>query len=299
MSPSTFIIENNVQNANSLFIRCKFVSLGRDQAHTVQAQLTEAVKHGHWIVFENCDLMPEWMSALECLYIGQMKSDHVHDDFRWWFIIDAIDTFPLVILRDAVKFVHQHPPGVSENMRVQYENGLVDEGEADSITMRPKWYRFAYALNAFHAIANERNRYGAIGWSAGYEFNETLLIDAVSYLQRMLKQCDDLPYNEFFYLISDCLYANEIVDQNDRRLLDTLLRCFCTEKVLNEENYVFFESGQLNVPTDTQPSNCVQHLRSIMCSAADVGLHENDDYRRSVRDGQNVRHKRAVFTKMF
>lgn len=234
--------------------------------------------------------MAEWMAALECLYIGHMHSDHVHDDFRWWFIVGAMDTFPSAILRDAVKCVHQHPPGLAESMREQYENGLADEGEVVSTAaMRVEWLRFAYALNAFHAIVGERGRYGAIGWSAVYEFNETLLHDAVGYLKRLLRPSERMPFNEFFYLIGDCLYANEIVDQSDRRLMAALLRQCCSPKMLDAENFAFFESGQLSVPADVGPEECVEHLMSLRCGAVDVGLHGNADYRRNVCDGRNVR----------
>lgn len=272
-----------------LRFRCTFVSLGRLQAAIVEGQLAEAVKHGDWIVFENCDLMAEWMPALECLYIGHTQSDHVHDDFRWWFIVGAMDPFPSAILRDAVKFVHQHPPGLADSMREQYEHGLADDGEAVPTAMRVEWHRFAYALNAFHAIVGERGRYGAVGWSAVYEFNETLLHDAVGYLKRLLRPSEAMPFNEFFYLIGDCLYANETVGHSDRRLMKALLRQCCPPKLLDAEKFAVFESGQLSVPADVGPEESVEHLKSLRCGAVDVGLHGNADYRRNVCDGRDVR----------
>lgn len=241
--------------------------------------------------------MSEWMPALECLYIKHIQSNQMHDDFRWWFISDSMvddgpltNPLPLVILRDAVKCVYQSPPGITPNMAAEYESGLMNHGDTFSSTMlRTKWYRFGYALNAFHAIVNERRQFGAIGWSRSYEFDASLLHDSVDYLKRVLKQCDELPYKEFLYLIGDCLYANEVIDSTDRRLMSTMLRQFCNENVVSVDNYRFFEHGQLCIPLEAQPDNSVHYLNSLSCGANDVGLHGNCGYRRSVRDGYDVR----------
>lgn len=275
-------------NVNFYLSSCTFISLGEQQENVAQKQLIEAIEQGDWIVFENCHLMCEWMPYLERLYIKQMKSERVHEDFRWWFVIEPMDSFPLVILRDAVKFVYQNPPGITQNMVMQYKNGLVDRGDTFSIPTRVKWYRFAFALNAFHAIIRERCQHEAIGWSGVYDFNETLLYGSVDYLHRMLKLYDDVPYEDFFYLINDCLYANEIIDLSDRRLLKTLLQRFCCPQILDQNKNSFLSGGLLSIPEKADPESAVNYLKGFACNVNDVGLHDNTGHLRSTRSGQKV-----------
>lgn len=262
--------------------------MGQQQENVAQKQLIEATEQGDWIVFENCDLMSEWMPDLERLYIKQMKSDCIHEDFRWWFVIESMNSFPLAILRDAVKFVHQYPPGITQNMLMQYENGLVDRGDTFVISTRTKWHRLAYSLNAFHAIIRERCQYEAIGWASVYDFNETLLHGAVDYLNRMLKLYGDVPFEDFFCLINDCLYANEIIELSDRRLLKTVLQRFCCQQILSENKNPFFNGGLLSIPEKADPESAVEYLKSFTCNVNDVGLTDNTNHLRSARNGQNV-----------
>lgn len=272
--------------------RCKIVSLGQNVV--AQKLLTEAFTQGDWIIFENSDSIAEWMPTLECLYINLIKSNEINDDFRWWFVIEPTHTFPLIMLREGIKFVFEHPPDIPTKILEQYSTEpLTDDkyfNNAFTASTLSNWYRCVFALTAFHAVVQERTHFNAIGWSTPYNFDEILFQVSITHLRRFLKQFQTVPYDDLFYLMNDCYYASEIVDENDRRLLHTLLHHFCNKNLESIANYKFFENGEIHIPCESNRKNVIEYLISLTskCGPNDVGLHENAQYKRNIKDGKNV-----------
>ena len=51
-----------------------------------------------------------------------------------------------------------------------------------------------------------------------------------------------IPFNALNYLIAECNYGGKVTDQNDRRLLNTLLEERFNRKVLKDENHNYGNS---------------------------------------------------------
>ena len=83
-------------------------------------------------------------------------------------------------------------------------------------------------LAFFHAVVQERRKYGKLGWNVSYDFNETdfrishLLIN--TYLTKAHDNGDDtLPWGTLRYLIGEAMYGGRVSDSFDRRILNTYL----------------------------------------------------------------------------
>lgn len=276
------------------FLSCKTISLGQSQGAIAQKMLTDAMTNGSWIIFENCHVADDWMIKLESLYINLIKSNEIADDFRLWFALSPTDTFPLIILRDAIKIVIERPLKLRENMIEQYSSEPLNTDKffnnAFVAPLASIWYRIVFAFNAFHAVSVERMSYGSIGWSRPYDFGDSIRKLSLFQLRSFIKQCGSIPYENFLYLANDCNYSNEITDICDRRLLFHLLKQFCNENAATKDQYTFFESASLCIPSDANRENSIEYLKSLPLKMApcELGLHNNVEYLQNVDEGKNV-----------
>lgn len=256
--------------------------------------LNEAMTNGSWIIFENCHVASDWMIQLESLYINLIKSNEISDDFRFWLILSPTNTFPLIILRDAIKIVTERPKRLRENMIEQYstEPLCTDKffNNAFPAPLASLWYRFVFAFNAFHAISLERTSYEPIGWSQPYDFCDSIRKLSLFHLRSFVKQYGSIPYENFFYLANDCNYSNEITDICDRRLLLNLIKQFCNENAATNDHYTFFDSTTFHIPPDANRENSIKYLNSLplKISPCELGLHSNVECLQNINEGKNV-----------
>jgi len=103
-------------------------------------------------------------------------------------------------------------------------------------------------LSFFHAVIQERRKYGPLGWNIPYEFNESDLRISVRQLKMFLDENDRIPYQALKYLTAECNYGGRVTDDKDRRLIVTLLQDYFNENVLNDKNYKFGTEDVFKVP---------------------------------------------------
>jgi dynein heavy chain len=111
-------------------------------------------------------LLVSWLKELEVIYdnIKPVK------DFRLWLTTSPTDKFPLGILQKSIKVVTEPPDGLGQNIKNTYSK-LSDEilNECPKAEFKP----MLYVLSFFHAVIQERKKYGKIGWNVNYDFNES------------------------------------------------------------------------------------------------------------------------------
>lgn len=278
------------------FDSCRTISMGQNQSGIAEKMLSDAVNHGRWIIFENCHIATDWMIKLESLYTNLIKSKEINDDFRWWFVLSPTTSFPLIMLRDAIKIVIERPSNCRSHMIHQYSSEPLSSEKffSHAFTTSPSlattWYRFTFAVNAFHAVSLERTAYGSIGWTQPYQFSDGIRKVLLFQLRSFLKQFTSIPYDNFLYLMNDCNYGNEIVDICDRRLLANMLKHFCNENVVKQSNYGFFDSEIFRIPNEPDRDNCIEYLNGLPLKMAprEFGLHNNVEYLQSVKVANNV-----------
>jgi dynein heavy chain len=176
ITPLIFVLSPGADPASSLYKfaedmkmmkRIAAVSLGQGQGPRAEAFIKEGMEKGMWILLQNCHLAPSWMPTLDRI-IDSFTPDKVHRDFRLWLTSMPSVKFPVTILQNGVKTTLEPPNGIRANLMRTYST-FSDE-VLNSCSKTDSWKKLLFSLSFFHAIIQERRKFGPLGWNIPYEF---------------------------------------------------------------------------------------------------------------------------------
>lgn len=135
-----------------------------------EALIKEGMERGMWVLLQNCHLSPSWMPTLDKIIDG-ITSDKVHRDFRLWLTSMPTPKFPVTILQNGVKTTMEPPKGVKANLMRTYAT-FNEEFLSSCEKHQVEWKKLLFSLCLFHAVIQERRKFGPLGWNIPYEFTE-------------------------------------------------------------------------------------------------------------------------------
>jgi dynein heavy chain len=216
----------------------KFVSLGQGMGPQAAAFIDTGYQRGHWVVLQNCHLLTSWLKSLEKILEGHTKP---HKDFRLWLTTLPLDVFPLGILQKSLKVVTEPPDGLRLNMRQSYTT----MSDADLDACQHWAYKpLVFVLAFYHAVVQDRRKFGRIGWNVAYDFNESDFRISVRliamYLDKALTLGEPIPWETLRYLIGEAMYGGRVTDDFDRRVLNCYLEEYKGDFIFDENQPFFF-----------------------------------------------------------
>ncbi|KNE56972.1 hypothetical protein AMAG_17984 [Allomyces macrogynus ATCC 38327] len=253
--------------------RLKFLSLGQGQGPIALQLLEMAVARGQWLMLQNCHLLVAWLRQLEKVLD---KIEKPHKDFRLWLTTEPTSSFPIGILQRSLKVVTEPPNGLKLNLRATYFR-VTEDMLAES--PHPAFRPLAYVLAFFHAVVQERSKYGKIGWNVKYDFNESDFRVSFSTLKIYLnKSMDKIPWSTLRYLIGETTYGGRVTDEYDRRVVNTYLEEYMGDFVFDTHQRFFFfknDAVQYAVPLQGTRDEYLSVVEALpLTNAPDVfGLH--------------------------
>ncbi|XP_021370512.1 dynein heavy chain 10, axonemal-like isoform X1 [Mizuhopecten yessoensis] len=232
MSPIVFILSPGSDPASDLVKlaeriefgtnKIKFLSMGQGQEKVALQYLETAIARGQWLMLQNCHLLVKWLKELE----KQLeKLTKPHPDFRLWLTTEPTPSFPIGILQRSLKVVTEPPNGLKLNLRGTYHK---ISAVALSECPNPAFPALVFVLAFFHAVVQERRKYGKIGWNISYDFNESDFRVCMQILNTYLTKAEEqgetkIPWNSLKYLIGEVMYGGRAIDNFDRRVLGTYM----------------------------------------------------------------------------
>jgi dynein heavy chain len=256
--------------------KLEIISLGQGQGPIAEKAIAQATKNGKWICLMNCHLATSWMMPMEKLIEGfSSPTADIHTDFRLWLTSMPSTTFPVSVLQNGIKITNEPPKGVRTNML----RSLTDIGDAgwDDTTKPKYWKKLLFSLVFFHAVIQERRKYGPLGWNIRYEFNNSDLDCARLNLKMFIEDQAELPWEALLYVSGQINYGGRVTDDLDRRCLMCILNSYYLPSVVNTKDYKFSSSGTYYCPTESSLSAVLDYVRSfpITDDPELFGMHDN------------------------
>jgi len=262
--------------------RLHVISLGQGQGENAARMIEQARQRGDWVLLQNCHLSKSWMPALEEIVESFSADDSSarssSPDFRLWLTSMPCDYFPVAVLQKGVKLTNEPPTGLRANLLRSYQN-VINAGEFETVQPPAKqapFKKLVFGLTFFHAIIQERKKFGPLGWNKSYEFNDSDLETSLQVVRMFLEEQEAIPWDALRFVVGQINYGGRVTDDLDRRCLMTILGRFFTPDILDDA-YSLSPSGLYRAPP-TGPLVAYVSAIEALPLAADpevFGMHEN------------------------
>ncbi|TMW63012.1 hypothetical protein Poli38472_005630 [Pythium oligandrum] len=267
--------------------RLHLISLGQGQGPRAEKLIETSQISGDWVLLQNCHLAKSWMPKLEKIVedLAQRSDDECVSTFRLFLTSFPASYFPVTVLQNGIKLTNEPPKGIRANL-IRSFNTLATEDVLDAfrslgtfddgLEKDVAWRKLLSGLTFFHAVIQERRKFGALGWNIKYEFNDTDLETSLASLRKFLEEQPVVPWDALRYVTGQINYGGRVTDDWDRRCLMSILSNYYTPSIL-EPGYGFSQSGIYRVPSDLAHAKLLAYLNDlpILDNPELFGMHEN------------------------
>lgn len=250
------------------------ISLGRGQEKIAISAIEAFRSRGGWLLLQNCHLAPSFMGKLEDI-VDNFDTNWPDKDFRLWLTSASTEIFPSSILQASVKITMEPPKGLKNNLKRTYNK--LDNKDLEGCSKQDEFKCLLFGLSFFHAIVQDRSKYGPIGWNTKYDFTNEDWMVSKKQLVIFLDQYKDIPYKVLDYLIGDINYGGRVTDSYDQRLIKTILATYLNESILQTKDYLFSNSDTYFCPEVGDLDQYLNYIESLPneTSPEVFGLHDN------------------------
>ncbi|CAM39085.2 putative dynein heavy chain [Leishmania braziliensis MHOM/BR/75/M2904] len=207
------------------------ISMGQGQEEAAMNIVTSAWQNGDWALLQNCHLgLPFLLQLEERLRVQMMpaqageKKAEIHEEARIWVTSEPHTSVPIGLLQMSIKLTNEPPQGIKAGLIRTYSWMSQDYLE---MFRRPEWRPMLFAQCFLHSVVVERRKFGPIGFSVPYEFNQGDWTASVQFLINHMTTIGEQlrnPVNRdtVCYMVADIQYGGRITDNNDRALFKAI-----------------------------------------------------------------------------
>ncbi|CAG9460199.1 unnamed protein product [Pedinophyceae sp. YPF-701] len=292
--PMVFILAPGLDAASEVYelanrvgmrSRVVTVSLGQGQGEKAEAAIRSAQADGGWVLLANCHLATSWMPRMEQIVQG-IDTESCNSQFRLIMTSMPSRGFPLSVLRRSIKICNEPPQGMKANLqRCLSLDPIVDEAWYQECAHPRAVMKLVHVLGVLHAVVQERSQYGPLGWNQPYKFSDSDLRISADQARQFAGDAATVPWVTLRYMVGELNYGGRVTDENDRRLLSTLVASIMQQDIVDKPGtpYLWSESP-ITLPAADKPEEyraAVEALR-VDISPEAIGLHSNAEMARDL-----------------
>jgi len=212
--------------------------------------------------------MPELERIVEEL------NENMHRDFRLWLTSMPTMGFPISVLQNGIKMTMEPPKGLRNNLLRTYKN--LEDKQLEDCRKQVEFKKLLFSFSLFHAIIQDRRKFGPIGWNIAYEFTNEDLSVCQKQLRMLLNEYEQIPYKVLNFLGAEINYGGRVTDDKDVRLIKTILKTYMNGEALRD-GYKFSESGLYFSPPAGVQEDYINYISNLPLNPAPeaFGLHDN------------------------
>mmetsp|Transcript_17913 Transcript_17913/g.16185 ORF Transcript_17913/g.16185 Transcript_17913/m.16185 type:complete len:3436 (+) Transcript_17913:1-10308(+) len=211
------------------------ISMGEGQETVAVKAMQAAAANGTWVLLQNCELGLDLMATME-EFLEKLK-ENMDSNFRLFITALPDKSFPLGLLQMSTKVTNEPPAGLKAGILKSYTI-IIDQDRLERVDSEGSpWRQLLFALCFLHSIVQERRKFGSLGWSIPYEFNNGDLTACILFLEKHLYN-GPISWPTLQYMICEAQYGGKITDSMDRRLFKTYTEYWIKESTC-KENFTF------------------------------------------------------------
>jgi dynein heavy chain len=152
----------------------------------------------------------------------------------------------------------------------------MDPVEFESCTKPIAYKKLLFGFAFFHAIVQDRRKFGPIGWNIPYAFTNEDLKVSTRQLKIFIETYDEVPYKVLNVIGAEINYGGRVTDDKDVRLIGVILKGYMNANMLIDD-FPLSKSGIYKSIPVGEIVDYIDYIKSLPLNPDPeaFGLHDN------------------------